>query len=103
MFLSDTAVDARIPVGLGQSQQLSKQEVLCVCVGWRGGVVVVVVVVIGEFSKWDFLEDSIKKFSRLFLNIHTHTFFSPWHLQLNFLHRITPTSVMWKSQIRLEA
>lgn len=56
-------------LGPGQSQRLSKQRFL----------------VPGEFSKWDFMEDSVREPSRLFVRVHTHpSSSSPWHLQPEF-------------------
>lgn len=39
----------------------------------------------GEFLKWDFMEDSVREPSRLFVRVHTHpSSSSPWHLQPEF-------------------
>lgn len=93
------------PVDLGQSHNYQSRR--CVCMWGRGVFVVVLslsLVVIGEFSKWGFMEDSIRESSQASFWTFTYTLSSPLGTcSLNFLCRIIPLSVVWKSQIRSEA
>lgn len=84
---SNTAVDSRSPWQVWDHHGICESKLFLVT---------------GEFSKWDFVEDSITVFKPL----PEFTLIPPSPLgncNLNFLPRIAFTSIMWKSWIGSEA